>query len=147
MAADILQRLTTLSDEARRLLRSRHEPIEPAIRAELFGAQRFEAHGRSLARAQAVEDSNARGSGAPFFPRVEANLASLRDAFDYIAMTSRTGRYVSPAAEWLLDNFHLIEAQLQQIREGVPRSYYADLPKLAAPPLAGLPRVYGIAWA
>ncbi|RZL96549.1 MAG: hypothetical protein EOP76_00920, partial [Variovorax sp.] len=147
MAADILQRLTTLSDEARRLLRSRHEPIEPAIRAELFGAQRFEAHGRSLARAQAVEHSNARASGAPFFPRVEANLASLRDAFDYIAMTSRTGRYVSPAAEWLLDNFHLIEAQLQQIREGVPRSYYADLPKLAAPPLAGLPRVYGIAWA
>src|SRR4030095_6170189 len=47
----------------------------------------------------------------------------------------------------LLDNFHLVEAQLQQIREGVPRSYYARLPKLAAAPLAGLPRVYGIAWA
>lgn len=29
----------------------------------------------------------------------------------------------------------------------MPRSYYARLPKLAAPPLAGLPRVYGIAWA
>ena len=54
---------------------------------------------------------------------------------------------MSPAAEWLLDNFHLVEAQLQQIREGVPRRYYARLPKLAAPPLAGLPRVYGIAWA
>ncbi|MEP6964779.1 MAG: glucoamylase family protein, partial [Polaromonas sp.] len=46
-----------------------------------------------------------------------------------------------------LDNFPLIEAQLQQIREGVPRSYYASLPKLAAAPLQGLPRVYGIAWA
>jgi cyclic beta-1,2-glucan synthetase len=30
---------------------------------------------------------------------------------------------------WLLDNFHLVEA-LQQIHEGVPRRYYADLPKL-----------------
>ena len=37
---------------------------------------------------------------------------SLRSAFDYIALTSRSGRYVTPAAEWLLDNFHLVEAQL-----------------------------------
>ena len=60
---------------------------------------------------------------------------------------SRSGQYVSPAADWLLDNFHLIEAQLQQIQEGVPHRYYADLPKLANEPLDGLPRVYGIAWA
>ncbi|MBC7548346.1 MAG: hypothetical protein H7224_06855, partial [Polaromonas sp.] len=48
---------------------------------------------------------------------------------------------------WLLDNFHLIEAQLQQIEEGVSQRYYAELPKLAEHPLVGLPRVYGIAWA
>ncbi|MDM0058296.1 GH36-type glycosyl hydrolase domain-containing protein [Variovorax fucosicus] len=147
MSADILHRLVTLSDEARQLLRTPREPVEPPIRAELFGTQRFEAHGRSLARAQAIQDPGSRPRSQPFFPRVDENLASLRQAFDYIALTSRSGRYVSPAAEWLLDNFHLIEAQLQQIREGVPRSYYAHLPKLAAPPLAGLPRVYGIAWA
>nr|WP_256734806.1 glucoamylase family protein [Variovorax sp. dw_954] len=113
----------------------------------MFGIQRFEAHGRSLARAQVVSDPSIPSRNPPFFPRVDENLASLREAFDYIALTSRSGRYVSPAAEWLLDNFHLIEDQLQQIREGVPRRYYAHLPKLAAPPLAGLPRVYGIAWA
>ncbi|RYY95260.1 MAG: hypothetical protein EOO24_23165, partial [Comamonadaceae bacterium] len=96
---------------------------------------------------QVVSDPVSGSRSAPFFPRVDENLASLRHAFDHVALTSRSGRYVSPAAEWLLDNFHLVEDQLQQIREGVPRSYYADLPKLAAPPLAGLPRVYGIAWA
>ncbi|MDB5913239.1 MAG: glycosyltransferase 36, partial [Ramlibacter sp.] len=64
-----------------------------------------------------------------------------------MAITSSSGHYVTPAAEWLLDNFHLVEAQLEQIREGVPRRYYAELPKLAQAPLAGLPRVYGIAWA
>ena len=146
MAADILQRFANLSEEARQLLRA-GQPAEPPIRSELFGIQRFEAHGRSLARAQPVADPAARPREPLFFPRVDENIASLREAFDYIALTSRSGRYVSPAAEWLLDNFHLIEAQLQQIREGVPRSYYAHLPKLAAPPLAGLPRVYGIAWA
>ena len=104
-------------------------------------------HGRSLASAQAVDDVNRPPRGSPFFPRVDANLVSLREAFDYIALVSQSGRYVSPAAEWLLDNFHLIEAQLHEIREGVPRSYYAHLPRLSAPPLVGLPRVYGIAWA
>jgi cyclic beta-1,2-glucan synthetase len=147
-AAAVVDRLEGLSHYARTLLLGPHDPVEPPIRAELFGAQRFEQHGHSLARAQVVEDEHHRTrQGAPFFPRVDENLASLRSAFDYIALTSLSGRYVSPAAEWLLDNFHLVEAQLQQIHDGVPRSYYARLPKLATPPLAGLPRVYGIAWA
>lgn len=147
-AAFVVGRLADLSSYARTLLLAPHEPVAPPIRAELFGAQRFEQHGHSLARAQVVElDPHRAREGAPFFPRVDENLESLRNAFDYIALISQSGRYVSPAAEWLLDNFHLVEAQLQQIHDGVPRSYYARLPKLATPPLAGLPRVYGMAWA
>jgi cyclic beta-1,2-glucan synthetase len=146
-AAAVVDRLDSLSQYARSLLLGPHEPVEAPIRAELFGAQRFEEHGHSLARAQIVRNEGDHGEATPFFPRVDKNLESLRGAFDYIALISQSGRYVTPAAEWLLDNFHLVEAQLQQIREGVPRSYYARLPKLATPPLAGLPRVYGIAWA
>ncbi|MGF6346825.1 GH36-type glycosyl hydrolase domain-containing protein [Variovorax sp. W2I14] len=147
-AAFVVDRLADLSAYARALLLAPYDPVALPIRAELFGAQRFEQHGHSLARAQVLEvDPRRAREGAPFFPRVDENLESLRNAFDYIALISRSGRYVSPAAEWLLDNFHLVEAQLQQINEGVPRSYYARLPKLATPPLAGLPRVYGIAWA
>jgi len=147
-AAAVVDRLEGLSQYARTLLLGPHDPVALAIRAELFGAQRFEQHGHSLARAQVVEADRRRArEGAPFFPRVDENLESLRNAFDHIALVSQSGRYVSPAAEWLLDNFHLVEAQLQQIHDGVPRSYYARLPKLATPPLAGLPRVYGIAWA
>ena len=131
---------------------------EPLIRAELFGAQRFEQHGRSLAEAQTIKKGVRRkesvltrylqvGSGSSFFPRVHENIAALRQAYDYVATISQSGQYVTPAAEWLLDNFHLVEAQLQEIHEGVPRRYYADLPKLTGKPLEGLPRVYGIAWA
>jgi cyclic beta-1,2-glucan synthetase len=143
----VIDRLASLSDYARQLLERPHAPVQPPIRAELFGLQRFSQHGRSLARAQPVQAQEQARRNAPFFPRVDENLASLRGAFDYIALISQSGRYVSPAAEWLLDNFHLVEAQLQQIREGVPRSYYARLPKLTEAPLVGLPRVYGISWA
>jgi cyclic beta-1,2-glucan synthetase len=143
----VIERLDTLSVYARQLLASRRSDIQQPIRAELFGAQRFEEHGRSLAAAQSVLAPGNADSGPPFFPRVQENIAAIRLAYDYIALTSRSGHYVTPAAEWLLDNFHLVEAQLQQIQDGVPHRYYADLPKLADKPLQGLPRVYGIAWA
>ena len=149
MATAAVSRLDNLSGYARHILAAQDELQQP-IRAELFGAQRFEEHGRSLARAQTIKPPRRGGASdrsPPFFPRVQENIASLREAYDYIALTSRSGHYVTPAADWLLDNFHLIEAQLQQIQEGVPHRYYADLPKLTEKPLQGLPRVYGIAWA
>ncbi len=145
--AAVLERLEALTPHARRILLGQHEDAKHPIRAELFGQQRFEEHGRSLAGAQTVLADAAALRQASFFPRVEENLAALRDAYDYVALTSGSGHYVTPAAEWLLDNFHLVEEQLQQIREGLPRRYYSSLPKLAAAPLAGLPRVYGIGWA
>ncbi|MFN3571537.1 MAG: hypothetical protein ACK4VX_14745, partial [Polaromonas sp.] len=147
MKTAVIHRLETLTPYARKILLDRHGEIQHPIRAELFGAHRFEQHGRSLARAQAVRPAGSPVRGPLFFPRVQENISGLREAYDYIAVTSRRGHYVTPAAEWLLDNFHLIEAQLQQIQEGVPHRYYADLPKLAGKPLEGLPRVYGIAWA
>ena len=142
-----LDRLETLSSYARKIFTNYPDGSEPLIRAELFGTQRFEEHGRSLAQAQSVRASSSWGESLSFFPRVQDNIAALRQAYDYIATISQSGQYVTPAAVWLLDNFHLVEEQLQQIHEGVPRRYYADLPKLTGRPLEGLPRVYGIAWA
>ncbi|MBC7611070.1 MAG: hypothetical protein H7228_16125, partial [Polaromonas sp.] len=147
MKTSAIERLDALSPYARQILSVRPGESEPLIRAELFGAQRFEQHGRSLAAAQTVRKPSGWSGGATFFPRVQENIAALRQAYDYVATISHAGQYVTPAAEWLLDNFHLVEAQLQQIHEGLPRRYYAHLPKLADKQLEGLPRVYGIAWA
>ena len=118
--------------------------LEP-IRAELFGPARFEQHGRSLG---ASHQAGPAGWGrATFYPRLQSNVRTLRAAFDYIALDAQQGHDVSPAAQWLLDNFHLIEAQLQEIREGLPPRYYRSLPVLQDAPLVGLPRIYGVAWA
>jgi cyclic beta-1,2-glucan synthetase len=144
---DAFDWLETLSSQARKILSNNPGGPEPLIRAELFGTQRFEEHGRSLAQAQSVRMSKSWGESLTFFPLLQDNIAALRQSYDYIATISQRGQYVTPAAEWLLDNFHLVEAQLQQIQEGVPRRYYADLPRLTGKPLEGLPRVYGIAWA
>ncbi len=120
-------------------------PVQPPIRAEIFGPQRFAQHGRSLAQTHRATPSSLRTGN--FFPRIKNNLVTLREAHQYIGLQASTGYDISPAAEWLLDNFHLIEAQLNEIHAGLPRSYFSTLPKLLDEPLAGLPRVYGVAWA
>ncbi|RZI85897.1 MAG: carbohydrate-binding protein [Rubrivivax sp.] len=120
-------------------------PVEPANRSEIFGASRFAEHGRSLAATHRARNAALRSTA--FFPRLQDNIRVLREAHQYISEQAITGHDVSPAAEWLLDNFHLIEAQLKEIHEGLPRRYFRDLPVLIDEPLAGLPRVYGVAWA
>jgi cyclic beta-1,2-glucan synthetase len=118
--------------------------IEPPVRAELFGVERLEQHGESLAAAQRVLSS---GRGRPLLPRVEDNGHVLRESYRVIANAIREERAITPAAEWLVDNFHIVDEQLREIRDDLPAGFYRQLPKLAEGPLAGFPRVYGIAWA
>src|SRR4029079_13901433 len=56
----------------------------------------------------------------------------------------REGRAISPAAEWLVDDYHIVEEQLREIRQDLPRSYYHELPKLASGELEGYPRIYAV---
>jgi len=46
-----------------------------------------------------------------------------------------------------VDNYHVVETQIRQISDDLPPGYYRQLPKLADGPLAGYPRVFGMAWA
>jgi len=119
--------------------------VEPPNRSEIFGPERFAKHGLSLAETHRAEAASNRS--VAFFPRLQDNIRVLRESELYIGTQAQSGYQVSPAAEWLLDNFHLIESQLKAIHEGLPRRYFRDLPVLVDEPLAGLPRVYSVAWA
>ncbi|HET6609396.1 MAG TPA: glucoamylase family protein, partial [Rhodopila sp.] len=63
------------------------------------------------------------------------------------AKSAEAGRPITPAAEWLIDNYYLIEREIREIRSALPSGYYRQLPKLLAGPFAGYPRVFGVAWA
>ena len=127
------------------MLDSAQSAAQPPIRSEIFGLQRFGQHGRSLGATHRAEKAGLLAT--TFFPRLRDNIRMLRLAHRYIGNQAKSGYDISPAAEWLLDNFHLIEAQLKEIPDGLPRRYFLALPVLQDEPLAGLPRVYGIAWA
>ncbi len=119
--------------------------VEEPIRAELFSVERLEQHGETLAVAQRVTDSPE--GGRPIVARVRENGRVLLEAYRSIAVAIREERAITPAAEWLVDNFHVVEEQIREIRDDLPRGFYRQLPKLADGPLEGYPRVFGIAWA
>ncbi len=120
-------------------------PIEEPIRAELFGVERLEQHAESLAAHQPVREGS--GKGSRLLARVEDNGRVLRAAYRAVAGAIREQRAITPAAEWLVDNFHVVDEQLREIRDDLPAGFYRELPKLAEGPLEGSPRVYGLAWA
>jgi cyclic beta-1,2-glucan synthetase len=135
-----------LSSAEQQLLDPAHGALESPIRADIFGRQRFEEHGASLGLAHRPGPAAARQGS--FVPRLRANIAMLRLAHRAIAGEGgAAAEDPSPAAAWLLDNFHLVEAQLDQVRTQLPRHYFRSLPVLADSPLAGLPRIYGVGWA
>jgi cyclic beta-1,2-glucan synthetase len=115
------------------------------IREELFGVERLEDHARSLAVAQIVSSRSTKGQ--PLSRRLVDNRAVLLSAYRSAVKAINDGRAITPATEWLVDNYHLVERQIHEIRSDLPPGYYHQLPKLAAGPFAGYPRVFGIAWA
>jgi len=117
----------------------------PPIRAELFSIERLEQHAASLAAAQHVVEGQ--GRGRPIAPRLIENARVLRAAYRNIVRATKASQPISPAAEWLLDNFHVVDEQIREIKDDLPPGFYRLLPKLAEGPLKGYPRVYGIAWA
>ncbi|HEV2183078.1 MAG TPA: hypothetical protein VGR39_05285, partial [Candidatus Acidoferrales bacterium] len=126
------------------LIATLHEIAEP-IRAELFSLERLEQHAESLAAAQIVTTKTMRGH--PLIPRVRENGRVLLDSYRATSLAIEQGRSITPAAEWLVDNFHIVDEQLREIQDDLPAGYYHTLPKLASGHLEGYPRVYGVAWA
>ena len=105
-------------------------------------------HLGELARALAAEAGlGRRAPGQPLLRRLRENARILRAAHEVVSTAARRQEPLTPDAEWLLDNFYIIEEALRQVQTDLPRGYYCELPTLDHGPLAGLPRVYALALA
>ena len=115
---------------------------ESPLRAELLSASQMEQNGKILARAHQL-------SSGPHHDRLLGRLTVnehvLLDVHTLLTEDVRADRRITPAGEWLLDNFYLIEEQIRTARRHLPKSYNRELPHLMNGPEGGFPRVYTIA--
>ncbi len=116
---------------------------EAPLRGDLYSGEQLARHARTLAGWHEIDDE-------PFGPqslldRLADNRRVLDDAYDRVVRAAEKGRRITPAAEWLVDNYYLIERQLRLAQRHLPRRYAIELPRLRTGPNAGRPRVYDIA--
>lgn len=115
---------------------------EPLLRAELFGADQMELHGQFLANQHKVRSQK---SPERLLRRLEDNQQVLVANSQLLIQAVKAKTRITPAGEWLLDNFYLISEQIRIARVHLPRNYSRELPCLISGDSTGLPRVYDIA--
>ncbi|MGE5894337.1 MAG: hypothetical protein ACM34I_09805, partial [bacterium] len=115
---------------------------EPPLRSELFSSDQMEQHGKTLAGLHTLSPGYAPDQLLVRLAENEGVLISVRNL---LADAVKTDRRITPAGEWLLDNFYLIEEQIRTARRHLPKGYSRELPRLLNGPSEGIPRVYDIA--
>ncbi|MGH8157688.1 MAG: GH36-type glycosyl hydrolase domain-containing protein [Rhodanobacter sp.] len=138
-----LLKLRQLRALRRRRVAARTKPEqEPALRSELFSAEQMERHGQLLAGQHRLSE---RANADLLLARLADNEAVLTHACERLTNATRRKRRITPAGEWLLDNFYLVEEQIRIARRHLPKGYSRELPRLGNGPSTGLPRVYDLA--
>jgi cyclic beta-1,2-glucan synthetase len=89
---------------------------DPPLRAELFSVEQLARHARSLA---AGHKTGSHHGANQLLARLDANERGLR-AFIRATRCGNPGCRLTPATEWMLDNFYLIEEQIQMARRHLP---------------------------
>ncbi len=79
------------------------------------------------------------------FPRLNDNARVLRSAYDTLAADVHHEQFITPPAEWLLDHFPLVTAEIRAVRQNLPHAYYRELPRLPQRQWAGHTRIYAMA--
>jgi cyclic beta-1,2-glucan synthetase len=102
----------------------------------------MEQYGKTLARSHVLSSAQ---HAERLLARLAENEEVLVKARELSLGAIKADRRITPAGEWLLDNFYLIEEQIRTARRHLPKGYSRELPQVSSGPSAGLPRVYDIA--
>src|SRR5215831_15794064 len=113
------------------------------IRAELLSVERLEELAEAIARHRVAPN---RPPNPGLLSRTRENGRVLLRCYRTLAAVINEERASTPAAEWLVDNFHIVEEALNEIRTDLPPGFYRQLPMLEEGPLAGAPRALELAW-
>jgi cyclic beta-1,2-glucan synthetase len=115
---------------------------EQPLRAELFNVDQFKLHAAGLAARHSVSFKRGREK---LLSRLRENEGIILRAYELLSDSGSAKRRISPAGDWLLDNYYLIEEQIRLAQRFLPKGYSRELPNLTKGPLAGFPRVYDLA--
>jgi cyclic beta-1,2-glucan synthetase len=117
------------------------EPTDPRPSPpELFSQDQLERHAAAIAGLYHLDPEPTRGR--PLLPLLDEAAEELDAAYRFLTDATLAGSAAVGSEEWLRDNHHVVQDQVREIRQDLPKKYYFELPKLHDGPFAGYPRVY-----
>jgi cyclic beta-1,2-glucan synthetase len=119
--------------------------LESPIKGELFSVERLEEYAFFLGKELTLDQNPKKVKR--LLPRMRENGNALLTSYRFLMKAVHNKEPISPGAEWLTDNFHIVEDQLREIKQDLPPSFYKQLPKIGIGELEGYPRIYAIALA
>ena len=131
-------RISFLGDD----LMHKYDDEKAPIRSELFSLEQLESYARTLAKTHQLTVDK---PSEQLLKRLAENEEILLEVHNLLTASVKENKRITPAGEWLLDNFYLIEEQIYTGKKHLPKGYSKGLPQLAKGPSAGLPRVYDLA--
>ena len=131
-------RISFLGDD----LMHKYDDEKAPIRSELFSLEQLESYARGLAKTHQLTIEK---PSEQLLKRLAENEEILLEVHNLLTASAKENKRITPAGEWLLDNFYLIEEQIYTGKKHLPKGYSKGLPQLAKGPSAGLPRFYDLA--
>ncbi|HEV8513276.1 MAG TPA: cyclic beta 1-2 glucan synthetase, partial [Cyclobacteriaceae bacterium] len=114
---------------------------EEPLRAELLSSEQMERFGKSLAGTHQLSTKPAQDH---LLKRLADNEIILHKVRKLLIDSIKKKYQITPAGEWLIDNFYLIEEHIRNAKTHFPKDYSEDLPQLLDGSVPGLTRVYDI---
>ncbi|MCX7711489.1 MAG: DUF3131 domain-containing protein, partial [Clostridia bacterium] len=105
--------------------------------------EELEMHARKIAIEHSLDKR--KGGTVPLFQSMNDNYNYIRSLYISLNEDVEGKKSVPPAAEWLLDNFYIIEEQVKGIRRDMTKTEYSRLPVLKCGNLQGVARIYAVA--
>ncbi len=114
---------------------------EEPLREELFSPDEMERFGRTLAARHKLSSKPAKDH---LLKRLADNETTLQEVRKLLTDSIKRKYQVTPAGEWLIDNFYLLEEHIRIAKTHFPKDYSEDLPQLVNGNSSGLTRSYDI---
>ncbi|MDW6024148.1 glucoamylase family protein [Mesorhizobium sp. BAC0120] len=120
-------------------------PVNAApIRSTFYHEANLRKLGEDLARKKSAVPCY---TAFDFQRRIRENGKKILQVYRTMNEAQARGEVVTPAAQWLLDNYYLIEETVFQVKRDLPRRFYKELPAESFGGEAPIPRALAIAWA
>ena len=116
------------------------------LRAELLSIEQLKHHAITLAKQHQINPSTCSDK---LLSRLADNERVITSAYQIITVSNgiaeKPNQKLSPAENWLLDNYYLIQQQFTLARRHLPRGYSRQLPKILGGNSDGFPRIFDLA--